>query len=494
MNRRSYNASWGKSFRIVKKYKTMTKYICLLFLTLCFACSPTPTLEDKLPELSQKIDEAGAKDAFSGVVLLYQNNELLLEKVYGLADMDTREPITRQTKFNLASMNKMFTAVAIMQLRDAGKLDLLATVGTYLSDYSNTTVRDSVTIQQLLTHTSGLGDYFDDRLEQISPDSIRSLNDYYQIFVNDPLNFAPGSSFGYSNAGYIVLGLVIEAITGRSYYDHIHQSVFSPLGMQQSGWGHSDTLVLQLARAYGTADSSGHRMENPYLGMKGSSAGGGFSTVDDLYTFAKGLKSGQILSLETLTEMKEDRFENGYGYGLSLRDLNGWKVYGHNGGFPGVSGEVDIFERDDLLAISLSNRGPRDGWAAVRTLIREAIVGKTASSASFQNAEILAATYREQGIDAARSLLGTFEDKPDERQLIHHSEKFNEQGDRVAAIDVLSLVIEAFPESWFPVSIKADLQMESGDTLAAIANWRKSLKLNPNNQWATDQLAKLPED
>ncbi len=469
----------------------MIKYICLISMVLLCACSPPPGLEDNLPELTEKIDQLGTEDAFSGVVALYKGETLLLDRSYGLADTDTREPITTKTKFNLASMNKMFTAVSILQLRDAGQLALTDRVGTYLPEYPNTVVRDSVTIQQLLTHTSGLGDYFNERFETATSESVQSLQDYLRFFAGDPLRFPPGTDFGYSNAGYLVLGLIIESITGRTYYDHVHAAIFQPLEMKHSGWAHADTLVPNLAKAYLTVDSSGLRPENPYLGIRGTSAGGGFSTVGDLFRFTTGLKSGQLVTLETLAEMKEDRFGHGYGYGFSLRDLNGWKVIGHNGGFPGVSGEVDIFEKDNIVAISLSNRGPRDGWAKVRTHIREAIVGETASTAAFQHAEMLVATYRESGLEAAREQLKTFGEDIDERQLIYHSEQFNEQGNRTAALDVLVLVTEAYPKSWFPVSIMADLQMENGDTLSAVSNWQKSLELNPGNQWALDQLAKL---
>ncbi|WP_020570997.1 serine hydrolase domain-containing protein [Neolewinella persica] len=469
----------------------------LLLLLLCLALTccqkADPGFEERLTTLRGTIDQLGQEDLYSGVVLLTRGDETLLEEAYGLADQKSKEAIGLDTKFNLASMNKMFTAVAIMQLRESGKLGLQDLVGQHLPDYPDISVRDSVTIEQLLTHTSGLGDFFNEKFEQREPASVRTLDDYHSLFVGDPLNFKPGEGFAYSNAGYIVLGLIIEQIAGRNYYDHIKEEIFIPLAMNDSGWGHSDTIVPGLAKAYVQRDSLGFWQENPYLAIKGSSAGGGFSTVGDLSKFVKALKSNSLVSANTLAEMTDDRFENGYGYGFSLRELNGWKVYGHNGGFPGVSGEVDIFDQDDLVAISLSNRGPRSGWATMRSHLREAIVGKTEESQSFQRAEQVVATYEAEGQPAALALAESFAGELDERQLIHHSEQYYEAGERLKGIDILEIVVQSFPESWFPVSIMADLQIEGGDTTTAVANYKKSLALNPDNRWATDRLKELGE-
>ncbi|MFK8162133.1 MAG: serine hydrolase [Lewinella sp.] len=473
----------------------MNNYALLLLLCLAFTCcqKAEPNFEERLTTLHETIDQLGKEDVFSGVVLLRRGDETLLKEAYGLADLDTKEVNDLNTKFNLASMNKMFTATAIMQLREAGQLDLQDFVGHHLPDYPDLAVRDSVTIEQLLTHTSGLGDFFNEKFEQREPASVRTLDDYFSLFVGDPLNFKPGEEFAYSNAGYIVLGLIIEQLTGRSYYDHIHEKIFMPLAMNDTGWGHSDTIVPGLAKAYGLPDSLGVWQENPYLGIKGSSAGGGFSTVGDLSKFVDGLKSNRLVSAKTLAEMTDDRFENGYGYGFSLRDLNGWKVYGHNGGFPGVSGEVDIFDRDDLVAISLSNRGPRDGWATMRSHLREAIVGKTGESQSFQHSEEVVAAYEAEGKSAALALAESFAGALDERQLVHHSEQYYEAGEHLKAIALLEIVVHSFPESWFPISIMADLQIERGDTSTAVVNYKKSLALNPDNRWATDRLKELGE-
>ncbi len=341
--------------------------------------------------------------------------------------------------------------------------------------------------------TSGMGDMFTPAFEEADPNSIRSLDDYLDKFEADSLLFEPGEKFGYSNAGYIVLGLIIEAVTGKDYYEYVQQNLFEPLGMNNTGWYHGDSLYETVATAYYDQDSLGNWSENPYLVMKGSSAGGGYSTVNDLLIFARALVNGKVVSQSTFEEMKKDRFENGYGYGLSLRNLNGQFVFGHNGGFPGVSGEVDIFPEKDLYAISLSNRGPRNGWATARSIVRNAIVGQTEEAEGVLNADKIVKIYKNDGLEAAKEEISEISGAITVNQLISASERFDKAGEKTKAIDILTLCTIIEPENQFPISVKADLQISLGDTTNAVKNWKKSLELKPDNQWAKDRLSELGE-
>lgn len=462
--------------------------ILAFFIT---SCGTAPASDVDLPAIAQKLDELGAKNEFSGNFLIADADTILLSTSYGLANIERNEPVTMNTRFNLASMNKMFTAATIMRLLNAGKLGLEDEVGVFLPNYPNELVRDEVTIEQLLTHTSGMGDMFTPAFEQADPNGIRGLDDYLDKFAADSLRFAPGSDFGYSNAGYIVLGLIIEAITEEDYYDYVRNDLLLPLGMDNTGWYHGDSLYQTVATAYGEQDSLGVWKENPYLVMKGSSAGGGYSTVPDLLKYGRALAAGKVVPLSVLAEMREDRFDHGYGYGLSLRTLNEKIVYGHNGGFPGVSGELDIFPESGLFVVSLSNRGPRDGWASCRSIVRNAIVGETEGAVGVLNADRLVEVYEQEGLEAAIAAIEDIGDPITTNQLISASERYDNSGQRAKAIDMLSICIKVDPENWFPVSIKADLQLLEGDTSQAIVNWKKSLELNPDNQWAKDQLANM---
>jgi CubicO group peptidase (beta-lactamase class C family) len=287
--------------------------------------------------------------------------------------------------------------------------------------------------------------------------------------------------------------LIIEAVTKEDYFDYVRQELFLPLGMENTGWYHGDSLYQTVATAYGERDSLGVWNENPYLVMKGSSAGGGYSTVVDLLNYGRALAAGKVVPLSILAEMREDRFGHGYGYGLSLRTLNEKIVYGHNGGFPGVSGELDIFPESGLFVVSLSNRGPRDGWASCRSIVRNAIVGETEESVGILNADRLIEVFEQEGLAAAIAAIEEIGYPITTNQLISASERYDKSGQRAQAIDMLSICIKVDPENWFPVSIKADLQLQTGDTSQAILNWEKSLELNPDNEWARDRLAEMGE-
>jgi len=180
--------------------------------------APPTTTEpaaDPVGGLAAVLDGLAAREEFSGVALIGNGSDVVFEFAGGLADRDANVPIDMDTKFNLGSMNKMFTAVAIMQLVERGSLELDGTVADYLPDYPNPDVAAEITIDQLLTHTSGLGDAFTPEFEA-DPNAFRDDEDYLPFFADDPLQFAPGEAFFYSNAGYVVLGLIIERSLARA--------------------------------------------------------------------------------------------------------------------------------------------------------------------------------------------------------------------------------------------------------------------------------------
>src|SRR5581483_8390858 len=180
--------------------------------------------------LTGYLDGLAKDDRFSGVVLLAKGGKPFYVKAYGLADKEKNLPINPQTKFNLGSMNKMFTAVAIAQLAEQGKLSFDDTVGKFLPDYPNKDVVNKVTIHHLLTHTSGLGSFWNAKFDE-KKGSIRTVADYLSLFVDDPLRFEPGARFEYSNAGFIVLGGIIEKVSGQSCYDYVRERIYKPAGM-----------------------------------------------------------------------------------------------------------------------------------------------------------------------------------------------------------------------------------------------------------------------
>lgn len=235
-----------------------------------------------------------SRDEFSGVVLLARENTPFSEKAYGLAEREFNVPVNIETKFNLGSINKIFTKTAIAQLAAAGKLSLSDTIRRHLPRYS-APYADRVTIQQLLNFTSGMGDVFGAKWDATPKETLRSLADYLPLFENDPLKFEPGTKHEYSNAGYVVLGLIIEAVSGQDYYGYVRENIFRPAGMADSDSYSVDDVVVNRAIGYTKREGGRWRSNTFQRPARGSSAGGGYSTARDLVKFGAALKAGKLV-------------------------------------------------------------------------------------------------------------------------------------------------------------------------------------------------------
>jgi D-alanyl-D-alanine carboxypeptidase len=240
---------------------------------------------------------------FSGTVLLARHGKPFFSKAYGLANREFGAPCTPETKFNLGSMNKFLTTIAIGQLAAAGKLSLDDTIRKWLPDYANA-YADRVTIAQLVTHRSGMGDMFTPRFAKIPPLEIRSLEDYLPAFEKDPLQFEPGERQQYSNAGFIVLGLIVQKASGENYFDYVKRHVLAPADMQSTASYEVDEIVPGRAEGYtldGPPGPDGKPMPRRAVFThpgRGSSAGGGYSTAADLLKLDRALRDGKLLSAE----------------------------------------------------------------------------------------------------------------------------------------------------------------------------------------------------
>ena len=236
----------------------------------------TATDDARAAALGAYLDALVARDLFSGTVLQARDGKPLFFKSYGMANKEWSVPNTNDTKYNIGSINKFFTNIALRQLHDAGGLDYDKTVRAYLPDFPSPAA-DRITIKQLMEHRSGLGDIFGPDYAATPKNKLRTLADYVPLFAGKPLQFEPGAQQRYSNAGYIVLGLIIEKLSGESYYDYMREHVFKPHGMMATDSYALDDVVPRRATGY----SQGH--PNVYtLPARGSSAGGGYSTAEDL--------------------------------------------------------------------------------------------------------------------------------------------------------------------------------------------------------------------
>ncbi|MBI1760882.1 MAG: serine hydrolase [Acidobacteria bacterium] len=253
---------------------------------------------EALKETERHLQQLSAADEFSGVVLIAKNGQPLWQRAYGFANKAFNTPNRLDTKFNLGSINKFITHTAILQLVEAGKLNLDDTLGKYLPDYPNQQAAAKVTISHLLNMQSGIGDFFGAKFEATPKDRIRTINDYLKLFAEAPLAFEPGTSQRYSNGGYVVLGAIIEKVTGQSYYDYVRERIYKPAGMTNTDAYEVDASVPNVATGYTrhSGRDGNARVDNVYTKpARGSSAGGGYSTAEDLLKFAQALEHGKLL-------------------------------------------------------------------------------------------------------------------------------------------------------------------------------------------------------
>jgi CubicO group peptidase (beta-lactamase class C family) len=306
--------------------------------------------------VEELVRKAAEGDTFSGVVLVAKDGVPIVSTVAGFASARYRIPVKEETKFNLGSINKFFTKIATARLLDQKKLGLDDRVGKHIPDYPNRDVAERVTIQQLLNMTSGMGDFFGERFDATPKNRIRSLQDYLPFFVNDTLRFAPGTDRSYSNAGYIVLGLIIERITGTDYYSYVRNTLFAPAGMTNTDWYAMDEETPNLATGYTMEGStSDRRVPNFYTApARGSSAGGGYSTAEDLLSLAQALKEGRLLSPAS-TGWLFGGGEPGNG-SATPGPLRGG--IGIAGGAPGINAVLDVDVETGYTVIVLSNYDP----------------------------------------------------------------------------------------------------------------------------------------
>jgi D-alanyl-D-alanine carboxypeptidase len=347
--------------------------------------SPTaspPALPTLVAELVARIEDLASQDQFSGALLIAQEGESLFKGAYGLANRSSDTPNQVDTKFNLGSMNKMFTAIAILQLVEQGKLSVDDKIIEHLPDYANQEAANKVTIHQLLTHTSGMGNVFTDKYDRMPKDGFRTPEDWLPLFVDAPLQFEPGAQFFYSNAGYVVLGLIIESITGQSYFGYVMENIYEPSGMLNTDSYEKDKDVPNLAIGYTTQGYEGNQLRDPIsntdrLPGRGFPAGGGYSTVEDLLRFGNALLSHQLLSPEStellLTGKTELREGLQYAYGFFDRIVGDQRVVGHTGGFPGICDFMDIYLDLGYTVIVLSNTD--EGCVPVLEFLREQPLG-----------------------------------------------------------------------------------------------------------------------
>jgi len=306
---------------------------------------------------------------FSGVLVVAKDGHPVLQRAYGLANRETREPNRLGTQFNLASLGKVFTGVAVAQLVERGKVRFDDRIGRYLPELPKR-IGTTVTVAELLDHTSGLGDYFGDPgYERLRP-RLTSLRRYLPLIARERLAFRPGARFSYSNSGFVLAGLVVERASGEDFYGYLRRHVWGPAGMTRTGC--FPPAPTRRGRAVGY--TAGGVPNTPGLPPRGTSAGGCYSSAPDLLRFANALLRHRLLGpalTRSITTSHVAAPGGGYGYGFGVRTGPPPTIW-HNGGSPGVATELDVNPALGYTVVILENRDP-DQLASAADVVLNAL-------------------------------------------------------------------------------------------------------------------------
>ena len=345
--------------------------------------SPAKTETAPPNDLQAYLDSLAREDKLSGVVLVAKDGIPVASKAAGVANKETGAVIDLNTKFNLGSMNKMFTSVAIAQLAQAGKLSFSDTVGKHLPVYPNKEVAEKVTIHHLLTHTSGMGLYWN-AMFLAQREKLTTVAAHLPLFSGDALSFPPGEKFQYSNAGFMLLGAIIEKISGQDYYSYVRDHIYQPAGMTNTGFYEPGKEIPNLAIGYTRMTHDGQQLDevrdnNGVREVKGGPAGGGYSTAPDLVKFHQALFGNKLLDkahTDLITTGKVDGLRGSkYGYGFGETSAGGKRSVGHNGGGPGIAANLEMFPEGGYTAVELMNADP-PAMMPIAKAIRERIVAR----------------------------------------------------------------------------------------------------------------------
>ena len=313
---------------------------------------------DLVAALGAEMTRRTAAGTFAGAVLVARNGAPIFASAYGPANRELGTANALETRFRNGSMNKMFTAVAVLTLVQAGKLGLHDPIGKHLPDYPDPGIARRVTVHQLLTHTAGTGDVFGPDFNAPQRE-LRRHQDYIDRFGKRPLLFEPGQRWMYSNYGFILLGAVIEKVSGQSYYDYVREQVYRPAGMTGTGSEPEDQIVTGRAVGYTRPPGTTALLPNTgTLPYRGTAAGGGYTTVGDLLRFANALAAHRLLdarNTDLLTTGKVEAIGGRYGYGFIERRVNGVRSFGHGGNAPGMDGSLEIFPESGYVVAVLAN-------------------------------------------------------------------------------------------------------------------------------------------
>ncbi len=461
----------------------------LFILPQFVTAQPTPELKGKLDAL---VTEAVTRQVFSGNVLIVNDHTVLLERVTGKADIANGIENTAATSFNIGSITKMFTGIIIFQLAAENKLILSATVGSYLEGFSPQ-IADQVTVQQLVDHTSGLGDYSQQDGFMQAHQNIRSVTDILPFIQKRPLLFTPGKGKQYSNSGYVVLSAIIEKVTGKDYGTVLKERIFMPLGMDHSGFNAYAKAEKEKAIGY-LSNQPGALQNNLSMHIVGAGDGGIYSTTGDMWKFMQSfLYDKQLLSNEDKL-----RFVNTPLFPVRYASWDEFFQKGRlalAGGAPGISAVIACNREKNYAVIVLSNF---DEGTAEQMNQRISAVLNNRAPAPFRvaPAKFIYALLKEKGAqyfvaNYQKDLKEANIPMDDDMNFLYAGKQLLEDKNADAAIALYTVYTKEFPNIVVAWNDLGDAYLVKGDKEKAKPCFQQALKLRPGNERARKALEGL---
>ena len=481
---------------------SIARSLCMLAaLFIAAHLAVAQTRVEKIDELLKTYHDYGQ---FNGTALVAEHGVVIYKKGFGFANMEWDIPNHPDTKFRLGSVTKQFTSMLILQLVQQGKLKLEGTISDYLPDYPKKNGA-RITIHHLLTHTSGIPNYtsFPQYFASLSRNPSKP-EEFIRFFADSALDFEPGTTFSYSNSGYFVLGVIIEKITGKPYERVLRENIFTPLGMNNSGYDRFNTVLPK--RASGYVKTGLQYVNAPYIDMATPfSAGALYSTVEDLFLWDQALYTETLLPAKTrdlLFKPYIPAFGIAYGYGWGVgnaavgRTTDSVRVIEHGGSINGFNSLISRIPADKDLVVLLNNTGATR-LAAISRAIRGILYNKPYDMPKRSIADSVFAAFADRGLAAGleryRDLkdhhADTYEAREDEMNLAGY--RLLQSGKVKEAIELFRMIVGEFPQSSNAYDSLGEAYLANGDKELAIRNYQKSVELDPNNFNGIEVLKKL---
>jgi len=469
------------------------------------ACAGTPARpeRDKAAEIDRLMTAYAHNGQFNGAVLVSDHGDIIYKKAFGKASLELDVPNTPEMAFSVGSVTKPFTATLVMQLVQEGKLKLDGTLGEYLPVFASTPAA-RVTLHQLLTHTSGLSSRINGGDETFWKTDARrkyTVEQFIREHIPGTLDFEPGSQWRYCNAGYFVLGAIIERVTGQDYAHALESRILAPAGMSHSGLDHQGLLVPKRASGY-TKQLGEYRPAEYCDASVYYAAGGLYATVEDIYRWDRALSSDKLLSADTKRQVFTRHMrDSGYGWFIEQWPVGKTEaklpVVLHTGGVFGFSSLLVRSTSDESLIVLMDNTARGDMLTSIGHGLFDVLHGQTPPAPKKSLSDVLGPVVVREGIEAGVREFRRLQSENSEQVDLSESSvnTFGYQLLRAPRVDdairVFQWNAEAFPNSGNVYDSLAEAYVAQGDKARGIENYRKALELDPKNGNAKTRLEAL---